>query len=236
MKNGLKWTFGVLFALAGLGSMVDSPISGVIYILTGMFLMPPILAFLEKKSNIKIPSTGKYLIVFAGMISAYMFRDESGVNPFSKIESSGAKSIKKEDNIVSTKIGVGEVLSTEYFDVVVNNVTTSEKVRTGNQYTDLNAEPGISYLILNVTYKNTDNESRMISEGAVFINYGGKVYQYDKSEPIMAEGWGIFLDQINPLTSKTTNIVYKIPTEIKGSAYYEPGRNFASKRIYLGDL
>ncbi len=63
-----------------------------------------------------------------------------------------------------------------------------------------------------------------------------KDYEFDKSETVMAEGFGLFLDQINPLTSKTTKLVYKLPAEIKGPAYYEPGRASDNESIYLGDL
>jgi hypothetical protein len=76
----------------------------------------------------------------------------------------------------------------------------------------------------------------MLMEGAVFINYNGKEYEFDKSEVIMAEGFGLFLDQINPLTSKTTKLVYKLPAEIKGPAYYKPGRASDDEKIFLGDL
>lgn len=40
----------------------------------------------------------------------------------------------------------------------------------------------------------------------------------------------------NPLTSKTTNIVYKIPAEIKGAAYYRPGRSSKKDLIELGNI
>ena len=63
----------------------------------------------------------------------------------------------------------------------------------------------------------------MLMDGSVWINYNGKDYEFDKSESIMAEGWGLVLDQINPLISKTTNLVYKIPAEIKGDIYWQPG-------------
>jgi hypothetical protein len=46
----------------------------------------------------------------------------------------------------------------------------------------------------------------------------------------------LFLEQLNPLTQKTTNLVYKIPKEIKGPAYYKPGRADNDQRIFLGDL
>ena len=91
-------------------------------------------------------------------------------------------------------------------------------------------------IIINVTFKNTDNESRTILDGSVHIKYNGTDYNFDKSEPIMADGWGIFLDQINPLTSKTTKLVYKLPTEITGEAYYNPGRSESNQLIDVGSI
>lgn len=240
MKNALKWIFGILFLLAGLGSLFISPASGVVYLFLGLFLIPPVLDSVEKKLNFKIPSAGKWVIVIAAIVLAPSLGDGlyNGTKPTSiyRSDPTPKQADEKEEYAQPAMTGVGEVLRTDYFDVTVNKASTSQRVRTGNQFADKGPEQGILYLILNVTYKNTDNESRMISEGSVFINYNDKEYEYDKAETIMLEGWGIFLDQINPLTSKTTNIVYKIPAEINGPAYYEPGRNYDSKRIYLGDL
>lgn len=97
-------------------------------------------------------------------------------------------------------------------------------------------EDGIHYLIINVTFKNTDDESRMLTDGEVLINYNGKEYKYDRSEMIALKGWGLMLDQINPLTSRTTNLVYKIPAEIVGKAYYRPGRASKNDLIELGEI
>jgi hypothetical protein len=133
-------------------------------------------------------------------------------------------------------VRAGEVLHSAYFDVVVNKVELADRVSTGNEFSDLNAEQGIKYLIINASFKNTDKESRMLTEGTVWINYNGKDYQFDKSETVLAEGWGLFLDQINPLTVKTTNIVYKLPDEIKGVAYWQPGRSSDDEKITLGSL
>jgi hypothetical protein len=76
----------------------------------------------------------------------------------------------------------------------------------------------------------------MISDGEVVINYNGKDYLFDKSETVLLAGWGTMLDQLNPLTSKTTNLVYKIPTEIKGPAYYRPGRSNSDDLIAIGNI
>lgn len=131
---------------------------------------------------------------------------------------------------------LGETLSTEYFDVTVNKVGIENRVNTGNEFANLPAEDGNKYLIMNTTFKNTSNESRMLMDGEILINYNGKDYTYDKAETIMLEGWGLLLDQINPLTSKTTNLVYKIPAEIKGTAYYKPGRSGSGDLIELGNI
>ena len=131
---------------------------------------------------------------------------------------------------------IGETLPTEYFEVTVNNVKVKKSVSTGNEFADLKAESGNKYLIMNTTFKNIDNESRMLMDGEILINYNGKDYTFDKSETVMLEGWGLLLDQINPLTSKTTNIVYKIPEELKGVAYYKPGRAGSKDLIELGNI
>ena len=133
-------------------------------------------------------------------------------------------------------VGVGEVLHTDYFDITVNSVNLNDRVNTGNQFADKEPESGNMYLIIDATFKNTNNESRMLSDGSVWINYNGKDYEFDKSEPIMLEGWGLLLDQINPLTTKRTKLVYKVPAEIKGLAYWQPGRASSDEKIALGNL
>jgi len=161
----------------------------------------------------------------------------------------------------STGIGIGQVLHTEYFDVTVNKVSLNDRVDTNTdpllelkrfnafwssdssdrsvyQFSGLKPEQGNKFLIINVSFKNIDTESRLPDDGSVWINYNGKEYEYDKSETVEAEGWGIsFLtNQLNPLTTLTTKLVYKIPAEIKGPAYWQPGRSSKDKRIFLGNL
>jgi hypothetical protein len=140
------------------------------------------------------------------------------------------------EQTATASVGVGQPLQTEYFAVTANKVSVKDRVSTGNEFADLKAEPGNKYLIINATFKNTDQESRMIMDGSVWINYNGKDYEFDKSETVMLEGWGTMLDQINPLTSKTTNLVYKIPAEIKGTALWNPGRSDKDLVINLGEI
>lgn len=133
-------------------------------------------------------------------------------------------------------VKVGEVLKTDMFEVTVNKAAVDDHVNVGNEFADLKREAGVKYLIINVTFKNVDKESRMLVDGNILINYNGKDYKFDKSEPVMEDGWGLMLDQINPLTLKTTNLVYKLPAELKGELFWNPGRADEDQKIDLGNI
>ena len=181
---------------------------------------------------------GKKLLIGVGVlfvigIIANAGKDKKGGADNSSNASSSSTETKTS---AAPAIGIGQTLKTDYFEVTVSKAGLTNKLNTGNQFSDEAAGQGNQFLVMTTTFKNIDNESRMITDGSVFINYNGKDYEFDKSETIMAEGFGLMLDQINPLTSKTTKLVYKLPAEIKGPAYYKPGRASDNERIYLGDL
>jgi len=176
---------------------------------------------------------GVGILFVIGLIGSQLDKDKKGDTN----NSTSSNNSSTETTSASTpSVGIGQTLKTDYFEVTVSKAGLTNKINTGNQFSDVAAEQGNQFLVMTTTFKNIDNESRMITDGSVFINYNGKDYEFDKSETIMADGFGLFLDQINPLTSKTTKLVYKLPAEIKGPAYYKPGRSSDDERIYLGDL
>jgi hypothetical protein len=74
----------------------------------------------------------------------------------------------------------------------------------------------------------------MPMEGSLFMNIEGRMYEFDNTETVMASGWGLFFDQLNPFTSKTTKIVYMIPRDVKADVYWVPGRNPQKVMFYCG--
>ena len=64
-------------------------------------------------------------------------------------------------------VGVGQVLQTKYFEITANSVNLMDRVETGNQFADLKPEAGNMYLIVDATFKNIGNESRMLTDGSV---------------------------------------------------------------------
>lgn len=175
-------------------------------------------------------------VVIALIVLAQIGKDEKGSSTSADNSSSSSSEQTEQKTEAPKGVGIGETLRTDYFDITVNKVSLEDRVNTGNEFADLKPEQGNLYLIINASFKNTDKESRMLMDGSVWINYNGKDYEFDKAETVMLEGWGLLLDQINPLTTKTTNLVYKIPAEIKGNAYWQPGRADSDQKILLGNL
>jgi hypothetical protein len=201
-----------------------------------IFFFPVGLYALWKNQSISKGWKVGVTVVIALIVLAQIGKDKKGSST-SADNSSSSSSVQTEQKTEAPKgVGIGETLHTDYFDIIVNKVSLEDRVNTGNKFADLKPEQGNLYLIINVSFKNTDSESRMLMDGSVWIEYNGKNYQFDKAETIMLEGWGLLFDQINPLTTKTTNLVYKIPAEIKGPAYWQPGRAKKSQKIFLGNL
>ena len=146
-------------------------------------------------------------VVIALIVIAQLGKDDKGGSSTADNSSSSSNEQTEQKTEAPKGVGIGEVLHTDYFDITVNKVSLEDRVNTGNEFADLKPEQGNLYLIINASFKNTDKESRMLMDGSVWINYNGKDYEFDKSETVMLEGWGLLLDQINPLTTKTTNLV-----------------------------
>ena len=183
-------------------------------------------------------SLGKKILIGVGIlvVIGIIAGSDKDKKSSSKDSGSSTNSSSGTSSSSSSAITLGQTLKTDYFEVTISKAGLTNKLNTGNEFSDESAGDGNQFLVMTTTFKNIDNESRMITDGSVFINYNGKDYVFDKSETVMAEGFGLMLDQINPLTSKTTKLVYKLPAEIKGPAYYKPGRASDNERIYLGEL
>lgn len=127
------------------------------------------------------------------------------------------------------------MISTDHFIVSVSNC---EATKTLSKAIQLAPEPwdDSRFFVIDAKYKNTDGESRIPFEGSLFITYQGKEYKYDAPEPILDNRYGLRLHPINPLLSLKTKIVYRIPNELEGEVFWQPGRNPQAKRLWCGTL
>ncbi|MDB5030844.1 DUF4352 domain-containing protein [Mucilaginibacter sp.] len=176
------------------------------------------------------------IVLFILFIIGKLSKNDATNNSSGNSSTTNASTSNEVPSSSSNVIQVGQTLKSDMFEIRVNKVEVSDWVNTGNEFADLKREDGSQYIVFNATFKNIDTESRMLIDGKLTVNYNGKDYDFDKSETILLDGWGLVLDQINPLVSKTTNIVYKVPKELKGDVYWVPGRTSGDEKILLGAI
>jgi hypothetical protein len=146
-----------------------------------------------------------------------------------------SQSIVEDDGL--NDVEIGQPLQTKYFEVTIHSAKAMDNVDTDNQFADLKKEDGIKYLVIDVAFKNIDNETRTMLEGYLEIMHNGEFYKYEKSELMLgAKGWGLVMERINPKMTKRTNLVYKIPADMKGKMFYHPSRSKRNDIVYLGAL
>lgn len=63
IKTNLKWFFGITFIIGGSGSLIKSIPLGLIFIILGLFILPPTFDLFEKKTKLKLPSWSKWATV-----------------------------------------------------------------------------------------------------------------------------------------------------------------------------
>lgn len=119
-----------------------------------------------------------------------------------------------------------------YFNANIKSCTTSDKVGTGNPYSEPKQWPGSRFVVIDVLFKNEDSEGRLPVAGSLIINYKGRELRYDNTESVLLDGYGIYFKSVNPLVSMPTKIVYRIPDEVSGEVSWEPGRNVDKTKLW----
>src|SRR5690625_3865943 len=69
----LNWVFGVLFLLAGLLSLVESPLGGLCLIIISFLLLPPLRKFVYSKTNKELPVKARAVTIFALFVAFGVF-------------------------------------------------------------------------------------------------------------------------------------------------------------------
>ncbi|RCS28239.1 hypothetical protein DUT90_01265 [Polaribacter sp. WD7] len=73
----LKWFFGITFLIGGLGGLFTSFLTGIIFLLLGLFILPPTYELFAKKTKLNLPSWAKWTTVIVGFVIASFTIDNS---------------------------------------------------------------------------------------------------------------------------------------------------------------
>lgn len=73
----LKWFFGIIFLIGGLGGLFTSFLTGILFLLLGLFILPPTYELFAKKTKLNLPTWAKWTTVIVGCIIASFTIDNS---------------------------------------------------------------------------------------------------------------------------------------------------------------
>ncbi|ORL67345.1 tetratricopeptide repeat protein [Pseudomonas putida] len=144
----------------------------------------------------------------------------------------GRNEVTDGDELDNSKYAASERI--EYFEITLHSCSVKSKLNFQNKSAEPKSSTDSEFLILDVSFKNEDTESRLPFAGSVFINYGGKRYKFDNPETIWQDGWGLRFGKINPLLTERTKLVYKIPLYMRGEVDWVPGRNPENAKLTCG--
>ncbi len=125
---------------------------------------------------------------------------------------------------------IGQTAHSDKFDVTVRGIRFAEVM--GKGFSEVRAEPGTIFAIVEVAARCIDKESRFYHGGDLYAEVNGNMLKYDHNELVL--GLASPTGMINPLTEKAGFVVYKIPVEAANAPLsWTPGREFADLRFAL---
>jgi len=256
-----EWIVSGVFFLGGLFALFTYPNSGAILIVMGLVVLPPINRFVLKRWKIKVSWKWKgaalaflaclFVLVQLRRNQAEAVSRELASHPivgkdtlktgFRKdlltVAAATGQNLDDSTTTRQRKIAViGEKAVVGYFEISLDKARVDTVLGVANVYAEQLPGKGNTFVILDVTFKCIDKESQIPKIGNLVMKVGDRTYEFDKTETVTAPGWGLYFDVLNPLTTKTTKIVYKIPRDTKGEVFWRPGGNLDSLSFFCGRI
>lgn len=240
----LAWIFSVILILAGLGVMTSSIFGGLLIILSGAIIFPPLDKLTRKKYNFHISSVLKFFIVIIvfgiGMSlvisSSDSISDDS--NGFSGDSGGGFDNIP--DNQGSDSDSQAQNYNLNERVVWGDWAYTIHKVETKNElgsylFGEFYGEKADGvFLIFDITIENVGKESNYYLFDLIqVIDNQERVFDKDGiAEIYLDEGDGFGFEQLQPGLPKKGKMVFDVPKDINGKLRISKGI-FSSKYVYV---
>jgi len=224
----VSWIFGILFILAGLGGLMTSPAAGIIYFLTGIFLIPNVRQEINDRYDVTFSRWVVVLIAVIGMglggammgggdidTSATPTTDTSNQEqPSDQIDSGNQDTqMTKEERTheVGNEFTVGDVR------YQVNGVTTRQEIGERVAGTLMGVEANGKFLIVDMTVMNEANEAITMRESSLKVMIDEATY--DPSSDAWAYMDESFtFEQLNPGVEVDGNVAYDVPASASTSS------------------
>lgn len=149
-KQALKWIAGGVIILAGFSNFENDPISGIIFILIGIFILPIVQNLVDKKADLSTPA--KYLIVIGGFAIAFYAGYTNQMNEEKKADKLVNQSIAAVSNNNFSK---ANKLLDEAEELYRND--DNKAVQVENTLDKLNSESFLKTSLLNLSEEEFSN-------------------------------------------------------------------------------
>lgn len=155
------------------------------------------------------------LIIALGIIGANGDGDSNDKTPASNAE--GGKSSKKDDTTKEVKkIGIGEELTVGKVTFKINSIEEVQKISAANGLMEYKPDAeGAVFLTINATVRN-DGTDMIQTDSSFFKLIAENGANYSPSTIIVADDKYFTFEGINPGLSLTGNVVFEVPSGLKG--------------------
>lgn len=153
----LSWTVGVLLLISGIGLLFSSPIAGLLTVIGGLIMLPPVSEYSRKQSGVHLSGGVRFLIavVFIAISAGFMSSDSG---------SSSKNTVSNNDSTTTNKSDEEQVKAMEIVDISTR-VTESNSVW--------------SKFAWNLTLKNNTDRDRSVSAEIKWVDKDGFVVDTD---------------------------------------------------------
>jgi hypothetical protein len=203
----LSWIFGLLFTLGGVGSMIQSPIGGLIMAATGIFLIPNVRQKIDEEYDVSFSRWMVVLIAVIGLGASSAFLPQQDLNDLSD-----SPSTSPTTGASSTPDAVVQ----DYFDSLTGLSQDTESayqmlssdVQSETGYADYNteminlkdAQTGATYEIVTIETVEESDSTATVSATITVDNLQG-AYNIDKEVDLVKEEGEWKIDEkMNPYT------------------------------------
>jgi len=219
------WIFSVLFILSGVGLLFNSPISGILMLVAGVFILPPFTKILKEKANLEISTWLKIIIVLVLLVIAGTMMNTNSLNIS---DNSGEVNQNNNDQTQET-YKFGDKITVGTFAYTFHDYQTSAIV--GSEYLAEEAD-GI-FLIFDVTIENIGDKSEHIWGSYVkVIDDQGRSFEHDTTAEIYSDDSFSF-EQMQPGLPKRGKIIFDVPEDIKGYIEISSDSMWSDEKKYV---
>jgi len=220
----------VIVAFSLLGIVLGGTLVAICLVLA---LAGGILAVLAK-SPVATPDeqepTRKRWQALAGSIMAGIILSVAGITVMDKKDNPTPSEPAAHESAAPDALAVEATAVGEQFEVTLHAFEVYQSLGSGAF--QKRAAPGTAFVVLDITVKCIDRESRWYTPGDLVAVLDGREFSFDKHETII--GVTRMFGQINPLTTDRGVLVFQVPAEaLQGQLAWHPGRGFGTVRFTL---